>query len=146
APISPLAEYALYPERGYQWNPQGTGLSSMAFPFPVFLLDNDTTASAQLRAQYNADRVGPWGGRERCNTLQAVGGWEVACTSGDRCYSQEGRLPSWPCNAFMPTWQTFSPKAAFLGDLNPRVSKAPGMFKLTAPPCSVSQLGALLAP
>ncbi len=91
APISPLAEYALYPERGYQWNPQGTGLSSMAFPFPVFLLDNDTTASAQLRAQYNADRVGPWGGRERCNTLQAVGGWEVACTSGDRCYSQEGR-------------------------------------------------------
>ena len=46
-----------------RWNPAGTGLSGLAFPFPVFMLDNATTASAQQRAQYNADRVGWAGGR-----------------------------------------------------------------------------------
>lgn len=56
ASASPLAEYMLYPEKGYRWNPNGTGLSLESFPFPVFLLDNSTTASAQQRAQYNAKR------------------------------------------------------------------------------------------
>ncbi|PRW57704.1 nicastrin isoform X2 isoform A [Chlorella sorokiniana] len=53
---APLAELALYADRSYPWNPTGSGLIGMALPFPVFLLDNVTTANAQQRAAYNADQ------------------------------------------------------------------------------------------
>ncbi|GAB4818162.1 hypothetical protein N2152v2_005208 [Parachlorella kessleri] len=108
APISPLAEYALYPERGYQWNPQGTGLSSMAFPFPVFLLDNDTTASAQLRAQYNADR-GMSGAVNvaRMELAMDAGGNSSACLAARTCLPLGGHsvlaaLPPLPAQPVEP--------------------------------------------
>jgi nicastrin len=57
APTAPYPAYAVHDmpksARDYPWNPAGLGLESLNFPFPVFQLDNETSANAVQRLQYN---------------------------------------------------------------------------------------------
>jgi hypothetical protein len=54
----PLAEHAPYSERGYVWNPPGSGISSLDIGTPIFLLDEATAAAALRHATLNAQKVG----------------------------------------------------------------------------------------
>lgn len=58
APVAPYAEYAVHEmQRDYTWNPAGLDLMSVSFPFPIYQLDNETSANAVQRAQYNREQT-----------------------------------------------------------------------------------------
>ena len=55
---SPLAAYVLYKDSSYQWNPNGTGISSLNIDIPIFYLEDSLTASAHSSALQNSQQVG----------------------------------------------------------------------------------------
>jgi nicastrin len=62
APAAPYPAYAVHEmDRDYPWNPAGLDLSSIQFPFPIYQLDNETSANALQRVEYN-NRINGSGG------------------------------------------------------------------------------------
>jgi hypothetical protein len=63
ASAAPYAEYAVHEmQRDYPWNPAGLDLGSVSFPFPIYQLDNETSANAVQRAEYNREQKTKTGG------------------------------------------------------------------------------------
>eukprot|EP00887_Chlorella_sp_A99_P003619 scaffold7.g3619.t1 len=85
--VAPQAEYALYEDRAYAWNPAGTGLSRLDLPFPVFQLDGETTAQARARAAYNAEQKGVRGALHvaRMGLEMQAAGNSSACLAAQTC-------------------------------------------------------------
>ncbi|KAL4441829.1 hypothetical protein ABPG77_003745 [Micractinium sp. CCAP 211/92] len=99
---APLAEFALYANRSYPWNPAGKGLNGLALPFPVFLLDDGTAENAQRRAAYNAEQQlnGALHHAKMRLTMQAAGN-SSACLAARTClplggHSVVAALPALP--------------------------------------------------
>ena len=54
---SPLAEYALYKDSSYPWNPNGTGISRLDIGVPIFYMEGSLAASAHSSAFQNSQQV-----------------------------------------------------------------------------------------
>lgn len=105
AAAAPLADYALYANRSYPWNPAGKGLNGLALPFPVFLLDEGTAENARQRAAYNAQQQlnGALNHARMRLTMEAAGN-SSACLAARTClplggHSVVAALPALPLPA-----------------------------------------------
>ncbi|KAL4433984.1 hypothetical protein ABPG75_000425 [Micractinium tetrahymenae] len=105
AAAAPLVDFALYANRSYPWNPAGKGLDGLAFPFPIFLLDEGTAENARRRAAYNLEQHlnGALNHAKMRLTMEAAGN-STACLAARTClplggHSVVAALPALPAPA-----------------------------------------------
>ena len=85
APVAPYAAYTSPESPPYPWNPPGLDLLSKNFPFPVFQLDNVTSANAVLRANYNAEVAQGATNMARMELNMQASGNSSACLAAKSC-------------------------------------------------------------
>ncbi|EFJ51228.1 hypothetical protein VOLCADRAFT_103599 [Volvox carteri f. nagariensis] len=108
----PSAEYALYDNRSYPWNPFGAGFNRQFFGFPMYMLTSSMANEAARRASYNADNEFK-GGRHvaRFEVPMSAKGNSVQCITEQTClpvgsYGVWTALPALPD----PSYNTTSPR------------------------------------
>jgi nicastrin len=153
-PSAPLAEYAPYSKKEYAWNPAGTGAAAAEFPFPIFQLDNETSAPAAARAAANA-AAGGAGARHAARlslTMEAAGAaGSAACLAARAClpvggYSVVAALPPLP-EAGAEAGAAAAAEGALEGSvlLAAWMDGAPGLFHARAAAAGAARSGLVAA-
>ncbi len=74
----PLATYAPYKDRGYPWNPNGTGISNLDVDMPIFHLDDGLAVPARSSVLQNSEQVGD------CDSIRSLTAYYQASMEGCR--------------------------------------------------------------